>query len=217
MSQKNIHHEAPKYNLKLQKHQNLPISPSICTPPFCDELPKGNQGPSLKGGGGVDRRTLAKSARKAWNSVSTPTKSCPCATSNILCKEASLADGGSIAIVGSTYASAIGSLKEEGWAATPVEDYSRAFRASFHLTALYLRNVAPMRAIICMGSDARKSSNPKCNKILWIKTGKNRTCKVELLLWTSTKEWMKRVGKLIRASVTKACKNAHISIGMVCK
>ena len=60
-----MHHEAPRYNLKLQKHQNLPLSPSICTPPFCDELPKGNQDSSSKRGGGVNRRTLAKSERKA--------------------------------------------------------------------------------------------------------------------------------------------------------
>ena len=33
-----------------------PLSPcTICTPPFCDELPKGNQGSSSKGGSGGDR------------------------------------------------------------------------------------------------------------------------------------------------------------------
>ena len=47
------------------KTPKLPLSPSICTPPFCDELTKGNQGSSSNGGGGVDRRTLAKSTRKA--------------------------------------------------------------------------------------------------------------------------------------------------------
>ena len=50
---------------KAPKTQNLPLSPSICTPPFCDEFPKGNQGSSSKEGGGVDSQTLAKSIRKA--------------------------------------------------------------------------------------------------------------------------------------------------------
>ena len=56
--------EAPKYNLCTPK---LPLSLChMCTPPFCDELPKGNQDSSSKGGGGgVDRLAPAKSARKA--------------------------------------------------------------------------------------------------------------------------------------------------------
>ena len=74
-----------------------------------------------------------------------------------------------------------------------------------------------MGAIICTGLDARKSSNPKCNKIQWIKTGKKRVWAEELLLWTPTKNRMKRWGKLIGASVTRAYKNAHLSIGIMCK
>ena len=77
--------------------------------------------------------------------------------------------------------------------------------------------MAPIGAIMCTSSNARKSSNPKCNKIQCIKIVKKRPCDLELLLWTSTKDWMKRVGKLIGASVTRAYKNAHLSIGMVCK
>ena len=33
----------------------------ICTPPFWDGMPKGNQNPSSKGGGGEERRNRAKS------------------------------------------------------------------------------------------------------------------------------------------------------------
>ena len=69
MSQKKkIQHEAPKYNLNLPlstKTQNLPLSTCINTPPFCDELLKGNQDSSSKGGGREECRTLAKSTRKA--------------------------------------------------------------------------------------------------------------------------------------------------------
>ena len=71
MSQKKkVQCEASRYNLKLQnkkknKKKNLPLSPSICTPHFCDELPKGNQNSSSKGGGGEDRLLLTNSARKA--------------------------------------------------------------------------------------------------------------------------------------------------------
>ena len=59
-----IQSEAPRYNLNnstssnQQKWNTLPLktkqsalSKQICTPPFCDEMPKGNQNPSSKGGG----------------------------------------------------------------------------------------------------------------------------------------------------------------------
>ena len=83
MSQKEkVQSEAPRYNLNLQsskkeknkkqkkqkekrKKQNLPLSSSLCTPLFCDKLPKSNQDSSSKEGGGGDRRKLANSARKA--------------------------------------------------------------------------------------------------------------------------------------------------------
>ena len=73
-----------------------------------------------------------------------------------------------------------------------------------------------MGAMICTGLDVGKSSKPKSNKILWMKTGKNEPCDFALLLWTSTREWMKKVGKLIEVSMMRAYKNAHLSIGMVC-
>ena len=46
------------------KTPKLPLSPSICTLPFYDELPKGNHESSSKGGGGGDRRALTKSTHK---------------------------------------------------------------------------------------------------------------------------------------------------------
>ena len=62
-SQNNVH-QAPRYNLAPK--QKLPLSTCICTPPFCDELPKGNHDSSSKGGGcEVDTLVLAKSTRKA--------------------------------------------------------------------------------------------------------------------------------------------------------
>ena len=72
MSQKKkkVQDEAPRYNLKLpssktKKKKNLSLSLSICTPPLCDELLKGNQDSSSKEGGGGDHLKLAKSVRKA--------------------------------------------------------------------------------------------------------------------------------------------------------
>ena len=57
--------EAPKYKLAPKQKKKVPLSPcTICIPPFCDELPKGNHDSSSKGGGGVDCRALAKSACK---------------------------------------------------------------------------------------------------------------------------------------------------------
>ena len=95
---------------------------------------------------------------------------------------------------------------------------SRAFRAlSLIWAALCLRKVAPMGAIMCTGSKARKSSKPKNNKILWMKIVWKRVWAVEELLWTSFKEWRNRWGKLIGAFVTRAYRNAHRSKGMVCR
>ena len=39
------------------------------------------------------------------------------------------------------------------------------------MSSLCLRKVAPLGAIMCTGSEAGKSSNPKNNKIRWMKTG----------------------------------------------
>ena len=91
------------------------------------------------------------------------------------------------------------------------------FRAGSHLSSLLPKKVALIRAIIWTGSDAVNSSKPRCNKIWWIKMGKKRACAIELLLWSSIKEWMKRWGKFIGALETRAYKNAQRLIGIVCK
>ena len=64
---------------------------------------------------------------------------------------------------------------------------------------------------MCTGSEVGNSSKPKCNKIRWIKIGKKRAWAEELLLWTSTKDRVKRWGKLIGAFVIRAYKNAHLN------
>ena len=169
---------------------------------------------------------LAKFACKAWSSVSMSTKSWPWATwmvmtvSNIRrMLESSESGGAATAVVGSTNSSAVGSPEEGGGGgATPEEDFTlKRLELALIWATFCLRKVAPIRAIMCTGSKAGNSSKPKCNKIRWIKTDKNKPCAVKLLLWTLTKDQMKRWGKLIGAFITKANKNAHLSIGMVCK
>ena len=127
--------------------------------------------------------------------------------------------GGVAAAVGSMYASAVGSLEEEGGeGATPKENSTLGhLKLALIWAALCLRNVASIRAIIWTDLDAGNKSNPRCNKILCMKTGKSNPCPVELLPWTSTKDRIKWWGKLIGAFVIRAYKNAHLSKGMVCK
>ena len=139
--------------------------------------------------------------------------------SSILCIEASLDEEiwGLTADVGSTNSSIVGSLDVGGLDA-PIEDSTLGcLELAFIWAALCRRKVAPMGVIIWTGPDSRKSSKPKSNKILWIKTGKKRSWDFALLLWTSTKELIKRKGKLIGASLTRAYKNPHLSRGIVCK
>ena len=166
--------KAPRYNLKLQKLQSSPYL-SKCTPPFCDELPKGNQDLSSKGGS-KEHLELTKSARNAWNSMSTSTKTCLWAAwtvitvSSILRKEAPLKEevsGGLTVAMGSTYSLAIGSPEVGGWDAAPVEDSTQGrLELTLIWATLCLRKVALMGAIITIGSDAGKSSKPRYNKIL---------------------------------------------------
>ena len=127
--------------------------------------------------------------------------------------------GGAVVAVGWTKASAIGSPEEEGeGGGAPKEDSTLGgLKLALIWAALCRRKVAPMGAMIRTGLDAGNYSKPKCNKIRWIKPGKKRSWAEELLLWISTKERMKRWGKLIGTSVTRAYKNAHLSIGIVCK
>ena len=91
--------------------------------------------------------------------------------SNIACKEESLDvnGGGSRAIVGSIYASAEGSPERGGRDASSVENLTLGhLELAFNWAALCLRKVAPIGAMICMGSNAKKSSNLKSKRILLI-------------------------------------------------
>ena len=110
-------------NSKIQStNSNLPLSPCVCTPPFCDELLKANQDSSKGGACGVEPLAFAKSAHKAWSSLSASNRSCPCVAwtsitvSSMLYKEESpnVDGGGSIVAVGFTYISAEGSPDEGG-------------------------------------------------------------------------------------------------------
>ena len=83
---------------------------------------------------------------------------------------------GSTTAVRSTYASAVKSPEKGGGGGGTPEDDLTLGRLELALiwVALCLRKVAPIRAIMWIGSDAGNSSKPKCNKIQWIKTGKKR-------------------------------------------
>ena len=106
-------------------------------------------------------------------------------------------------------------VAEGGRGAVPEGSTLGRLELGLNWAAFCLRKVAPMWATIWIDVEAGKSSNPKRNKIRWMKTGKKRAWLVEALLWTLFKEQRNRWGKLIGASVTRAYKNAHRSRGMV--
>ena len=149
MSQKKqVQCEATRYNLKLHNSKNTK-SPLInkdllyiCTPPFFDELLKGNHNWSSKGDGGGDRLRLSKFARKDRSSSSMSTKSWPWAAwtvmtvSNIrrMLESSEVNDGGIAAAVRSMDALVEVSSIEKGRGGAAPEDWTRAtFRACSHL------------------------------------------------------------------------------------
>ena len=84
-----IQSEAPRYNLNNStgSNQSKIKSPpktktskknakniSLCTPPFCDGMPKGNQNPSSKGDGDEELRNPTKSTRRPLISSKMSTK-----------------------------------------------------------------------------------------------------------------------------------------------
>ena len=86
MSPPNIYNSSSKSSylpLKYNLHQKNLISPclplSLCTPPFCDVLPKGNQDLSEGGAGGEAPLASAKFACKAATTLSKSNKIYPCA------------------------------------------------------------------------------------------------------------------------------------------
>ena len=89
------------------------------------------------------------------------------------------ADGGGTATVaastGSTDASTeVVLVAEGGGGAVPKGSTLGRLKLDLNWAALYLRNVALMGATMCIGSEVGKSSKPKNNKILWMKTGWKR-------------------------------------------
>ena len=86
-------------------------------------------------------------------------------------------EGGGVAAVaaGSTDSLAVVSPVEEGRGGATSEDSTLGhLELALIWVALFLRKVASIGAIIWTGSDVGNSSNPRCNKIQWIKTGKKR-------------------------------------------
>ena len=79
--------------------------------------------------------------------------------------------GGSTAVVGSANCLVEGSPEEGPLDASPIEDSTQG-RLELAFAALCLRNVAPIWAMIWIGSDAGKSSKPKSNRIYEWKPGK---------------------------------------------
>ena len=103
------------YSSNIQKsppNYKNPLQMSKCTPPFCDGMPKGNQNPSSKGGGGGDRLKCSRSACKARILSSKSTKSWPWAAWTVMTvsnvrrmSKSSKEDGGGATAAGSTDAS----------------------------------------------------------------------------------------------------------------
>ena len=124
---------------------------------------------------------------------------------------------GSIAIVGCTNTSSIGSLEDYPPTGAPNEDSTLGrLLASFLRVDLCLRKVAPKGAMICINSRGGKRSMSKCNSTLCKKTRKNKSCDLALLIYTSKIVIIKREGKQIGASVMRAYKKTHLSIEIVC-
>ena len=80
--------------------------------------------------------------------------------SNIVCidEEDDVDGGGSMAVIGSTKASAVGSPEEGALDTSPVEDSTQGhLELAFNWAALCLRKMAPIGAMIWIGSKAGKS------------------------------------------------------------
>ena len=148
---------------------------SKCTPPFCDGMSKGNQNPSSKVSGEGEHLRCAKFARKARSSSSMSTKIWPWAAwmvmivSNVRWMSKSFeVDGGGIVVAAAPTGSTGDSPKvvpiEEGGGVVPEGSTRRHLELSLIWAALCLRQVVPMGAIMCTGSEARKSSKPKNKK-----------------------------------------------------
>ena len=135
------------------KTKQSALSNQICTPLFCDGMPKGNQNPSSKGGGGEECRNRAKSTRKPRISSRTSTKICPWAAwtvktwSNVrqMSESSEVVDGGTLASAATALdVSAASAPVDEGGGGITPEGASLGHEGStLKWAALYLRKVAP--------------------------------------------------------------------------
>ena len=180
----------------------------------------------IKGGGEGERLRCSKFACKAQSSSSMSTKIWSWAAWMVMTVSKVWRMSKSFEVDGKGILAAVaptGSVDalpevvpiEEGGGAVPKGLTQGHLKLSLIWAALCLRKVAPMGEIMCTSSEVGKSSKPKNNKILWMKTRWKRAWAVEELLWTSFKEWRNRWGKLIGESITRVYKNAHRSKGMV--
>ena len=194
----------------------------ICTPHFCDGMPKGNQNPSSKGDGDEELRNRAKSARKPRISSRTSTKICHWAAWMVktwfnvhqMSESSEVVSGGTSAAAAEVPAAA--APVEEGGGETSLEDAPRGPEGSaLRWAALYLRKVAPSGLTTWIGSPVGKSVRSRNNRILWMKIGWISACPMAELLWTSFKEQRNKWRKPIDAPDMKAYKNTHRLRGMV--
>ena len=83
-------------------------------------------------------------------------------------KESLAVKGGrSTVVMGSTKSSVVGSPEGATQDASPVEDSTQGrLELAFNYVSLCIRKVAPIGAMICIGSDAGKSFKPKSKRIL---------------------------------------------------
>ena len=200
----------------------MPKTSFICTPPFCDGMPKGNQNLSSKGGGDEELQNRAKSARRPLISSKMSTKTCPWAAwmvktwSNVhrMSESFEVVGGGTSVVAPALEVSA--APVEEGGGGTLLEDAPRETQGSaLKWAALWRRKVAPRGPTTWTGSFEGKSARPKNKSILWMKIGYISACPTAELLWTSFKKRRNKWGKLIEAPDINAYKNIHRFRGMV--
>ena len=140
----------------------------ICTPNFCDGMPKGNQNPSSKGGGDEELQNRAKSAHNPLISSRMSTKICPWAawTVKTWSNVRQMSESSEVVCGGTSVATATPKVSiapvEEGGGGTLLEDAPRETEGSaLRWAALYWRKVVPRGPTTCTGSLAGKSARPR--------------------------------------------------------
>ena len=139
--------------------------------PFRDEMSKGNQNSSSKGGGDEELRDRAKSARKPRISSRMSTKICPWAAwtvktwSNVhRISESSEVVGGGMSAAAPEVSVAVAPVEEGGGGTSPEDALLGPEGSTLKWAALCLKKVAPKRATTWTGSPEGKSAKPRNNK-----------------------------------------------------